>query len=223
VRIKDHYRGNPLPVEKKHCPPDPPIVRPLVFRMVYQMVELRIELDGVFMKSKPNIALMGMAGVGKSFIGQQIAAISEYETMETDTLIAAQAIQEGTAYNDLSDADFLRIEKDVFTNMGDLSGTVIDMGASVIYDRDIMEKIAGFAHIVYIRDGIDVIESRFNARGPVPLMGIAGKTFEQLFAERQPLYERYAEITVTRNSLRDHDALRIAEEILQLVRDDAGQ
>ena len=170
------------------------------------------------MKQKNNIALMGMAGVGKSYIGKKIAVISNYEYMETDKLIAKQANQEGKRYHDLSDDNFLRIEKDVFMKMGDLSGKVIDTGASVIYDQDVMRKIAEFAHVVYIEDSIDVIKDRFNARGPVPLMGIEGKTFEQLFAERQPLYEKYAQSTVTRNSLRNNDAQLVAEQILEIVK-----
>jgi shikimate kinase len=51
-------------------------------------------------------------------------------------------------------------------------------------------------------------------------MRIEGKTFEQLFAERQPLYEKYAQSMVTRNSFRDNDARLVAEQILELVRDD---
>ncbi|HIO86722.1 MAG TPA: hypothetical protein EYN42_05405 [Candidatus Poseidoniales archaeon] len=167
-----------------------------------------------------NIALMGMAGVGKSYIGKKIAAISNYEYIETDNLIAEQANQEGKRYHDLSDDDFLRIEKDVFMKLGELSGKVIDTGGSVIYDQDVMRKIAEFAHVVYIEDRIDVIKDRFDARGPVPLMRSEGKTFEQLFIERQPLYEKYAQFIVTRNSLRNNDARLVAEQILELVRDD---
>ena len=176
-------------------------------------------MELAYMKQKNNIALMGMAGVGKSYIGEKIAAISNYEYMETDELIIKQANQEGKRYHDLSDDNFLRIEKDVFMKLGDLSGKVIDTGASVIYDQDVMCKIVGSAHVVYIEDSIDVIEERFIARGPVPLMGIEGKTFKQLFAERQPLYEKYAQSTVTRNSFRNNDARLVAEQILEIVRD----
>ena len=172
------------------------------------------------MKQKNNIALMGMAGVGKSYIGEIIAAISNYEHLETDKLIVKQANQEGKRYHDLSDDDFLRIEKDVFMKLGDLSGKVIDTGASVIYDKDVMCKIADFAHVVYIKDSIDVIKNRFNTRGPVPLVRIDGKTFEELFTERQPLYEKYAQSVVIRNSFHNNDARLVAEQILDLVRGD---
>ena len=52
--------------------------------------------------------------------------------METDKLIAEQADEEGMRYHNLSDSDFLRIEKDVFMNLGNLSGKIIDTGASVM-------------------------------------------------------------------------------------------
>ena len=165
-----------------------------------------------------NIALIGMAGVGKSHIAKKISAISNYEYIETDMLIAEQANEEGMRYLDLSDDNFLRIEKDVFMKLSDLSDKVIDTGASVIYDQDVMQKIAGFAHIVYIEDSIDVIENRFDIRGPCPLMGIEGKTFEQLFVERKPLYEKYAQSTVTRNNIRNNDAELVAEQILEIVK-----
>ena len=166
-------------------------------------------------RQRNNIALIGMAGVGKSHIAKKIAAISNYEYMETDKLIAEQANEEGMRYHELSDSDFLRIEKDVFMNLGNLSSKIIDTGASVIYDHDIMCKIEELAHIVYIKDDISVIVARFNARGKVPLMGIKGKTFEQLFDERRPLYEKYAQSTVIRNSSRDNDARVIANQILE--------
>ena len=165
-----------------------------------------------------NIALIGMAGVGKTHIAQKISTVSNYEYIETDKLIAEQANEEGMRYLDLSDDDFLRIEKDVFMKLSDLSGKVIDTGASVIYDQDVMQKIAGFAYIIYIEEDIDVIENRFDIRGPVPLMGIEGKTFEQLFIERKPLYEKYAQSTVTRNSLRNNDAELMVEQILEIVK-----
>ena len=161
-----------------------------------------------------------MAGVGKTHIAKKISTISNYEYIETDKLIADQANEEGMRYLDLSDEDFLRIEKDVFMKLSDLSGKVIDTGASVIYDQDVMHKIAKFAHIVYIEDSIEVIENRFDIRGPCPLMGIEGKTFEQLFDERKQLYEKYAESTVTRNSLRNNDAQLVAEQILEIVKND---
>jgi shikimate kinase len=169
----------------------------------------------VSVRQRNNIALIGMAGVGKSHIAKKIAAISNYEYMETDKLIAEQANEEGMRYHELSDSDFLRIEKDVFMNLGNLSSKIIDTGASVIYDHDIMCKIAELAHIVYIKDDISVIVARFNDRGKVPLMGIEGKTFEQLFDERRPLYEKYAQSTVIRNSSRDNDAQLIVNQILE--------
>jgi shikimate kinase len=49
-------------------------------------------------------------------------------------------------------------------------------------------------------------------------MGIEGKTFEQLFVERKPLYEKYAQSTVTRNSLRNNDAQLVAQQILEIVK-----
>ncbi|HIF91019.1 MAG TPA: hypothetical protein EYQ58_05735, partial [Candidatus Poseidoniales archaeon] len=147
-----------------------PIVRNIRFKQLqskYSEPEQTVELELADMRQKNNIALMGMAGVGKSYIGKKIAAISNYEHMETDELIIKQANQEGKIYCDLSDENFLRIEKDVFMRLGDLSGKVIDTGASVIYDQDVMCKITDFAHVVYIEDSIDVIEERFIARGPV--------------------------------------------------------
>jgi shikimate kinase len=48
-------------------------------------------------------------------------------------------------------------------------------------------------------------------------MRIEGKTFKQLFAARQPLYEMYAHSTVIRNSLRNNDARLVAEQILEMA------
>ena len=49
----------------------------------------------VSVRQRNNIALIGMAGVGKSHIAKKIATISNYEYMETDKLVAEQANKEG--------------------------------------------------------------------------------------------------------------------------------
>ena len=45
-------------------------------------------------------------------------------------------------------------------------------------------------------------------------MGIAGKTFGELFMERKTAYEKYADIVVTRNINRANDAQKVIEEII---------
>ncbi|MFT7557610.1 MAG: shikimate kinase [Planctomycetota bacterium] len=68
--------------------------------------------------------------------------------------------------------------------------------------------------IVHLEDNILSIQRRFEARGKVPLMEITDKTFEKLFKERKPVYEKYADCTITRDIPRADDADIVISEII---------
>ena len=73
-----------------------------------------------------------------------------------------------------------------------LDQRVIATGGSVIYSGRIMQRLRGAGPTVYLRADVGTLLQRVAAN---PLRGIAsdaGQTFEDIYAERTPLYERYA-------------------------------
>ena len=74
--------------------------------------------------------------------------------------------------------------------------SVIATGGSVIYGREAMQHLKKIGVVIYLKLSCESIAARL---GDLRKRGITlreGQTLQQLYDERVPLYERYADITV---------------------------
>ncbi len=143
-----------------------------------------------------NIILIGMPGCGKSTVGVVLAKSMGYRFMdsdlviqETDGRLLCEIIeQEGVeAFNAIED----RINSLIIADR-----TVIATGGSVIYGKNAMEHFKQIGVIVYIRLPYNEIKERL---GDLTKRGVSmkeGQTLKELYDERVPLYEKYADIIV---------------------------
>lgn len=162
---------------------------------------------------KNNIVLIGMPGVGKSTVGVILAKVLGYEFVDADLLIQkkekrllkeiiAQEGQEG----------FLRIENQVNAAI-ETERAVIATGGSVVYCREAMEHLRDIGTVIYLKLEYDILKSRLgNLRGRGVVLK-EGQTLRDLYEERVPLYEKYADLTVDEKNTG-------AEETLQKILDD---
>ena len=78
----------------------------------------------------------------------------------------------------------------------DVENTVIATGGSAVYGENAMRHFKEIGTVVYLRVSFEDLLERipnFESRGiSIP----EGMTFQDLYNERIPLYERYADITV---------------------------
>lgn len=142
------------------------------------------------------VSLIGMPGVGKSTVGVILAKLLGLEFADTDLAIQAR---EKRTLQEIVDSDghvrLREIEEEVLLDVP-LAGRVAATGGSVVYSPRIMERLAAEGPVVYLRADVATLEKRVAAN---PLRGIAkspGQTFEDIYNERVPLYERYATHTV---------------------------
>jgi shikimate kinase len=142
------------------------------------------------------ISLIGMPGAGKSTVGVILAKLCGLDFRDTDISIQ---VQEGRTLQDIVDGvgfqRFLEIEERVLL-AEPLKDAVISTGGSVVYSERIMQRLRAAGPVVYLAADIATLEARVAAN---PLRGIAnrgGRTFADLYAERIPLYQRYADVTV---------------------------
>ena len=145
---------------------------------------------------KNNIILIGMPGSGKTTIGTELAEVIGYGYIDSDSVIVARA---GKRLNEIiAEAGreaFLDIEAKVNSELC-ADRCVIATGGSVIYRDSAMQKLKELGTIVYLRLDYEIIESRL---GDLKKRGVAlkeGFTLKDLYEERVPLYEKYADITV---------------------------
>lgn len=163
-----------------------------------------------------NIILIGMPASGKSTIGVILAKFHRCDFIDTDLVIQRQT---GHALHELLEMHgfdgFCSIENDVCKKV-EADNTVIATGGSVIYGREAMEHFKKMGKVVYLRTPINELRKRL---GDLEQRGVAlkdGMTFEDLYNERVPLYERYADVTVEEAGRHTEDVVREIIEALKL-------
>jgi shikimate kinase len=147
-------------------------------------------------KLPSTISLIGMPGAGKSTVGVILAKLAGLAFTDTDLAIQ---LREDATLQDIVDRRgnrvFRRIEEEVLLNI-DLAQAVISTGGSVVYSVPVMERLRSAGPVVYLHADLATLEARIAA---APLRGIAregNQSFADVYAERGPLYERYADVTV---------------------------
>jgi len=142
------------------------------------------------------ISLIGMPGAGKSAVGVLLAKLAGLAFRDTDLDIQVHA--QATLHEILQRDGFMQLrelEQQVLMQIP-LEHSVISTGGSVVYADAAMARLAAAGPVVYLRTPFETLEQRVAA---TPHRGIAsspGQTFANIYAERTPLYERYADLTV---------------------------
>ncbi len=143
-----------------------------------------------------NVVLIGMPGCGKSTVGVLLAKALLYQFVDTDLLIQNACGKSLCAILDEQGLDgFKAVENRVLSEL-ECNNTVIATGGSAVYGEDAMAHLKQNATVVYLRITPEEAEVRIHN---ITTRGIAmpvGYTLEQLYEERAPLYERYADVTV---------------------------
>ncbi len=143
-----------------------------------------------------NIILIGMPGAGKSTIGVLLAKSLLMDFVDTDLLIQKKYSSSlCDIINSRGIEEFLKIENDVICSWSFLN-CIIATGGSAVYGAEAMERLKKDGITVYLRLTPEEIEKRINN---IHTRGIAmkkGTTIAELYGERAPLYEKYADIVI---------------------------
>ncbi len=160
---------------------------------------------------KKNIVLIGMPGAGKSTLGVLLAKAVNYRFMDTDLVIqdrTGKLLYETIEQQGIE--SFLRLEEDTLAGL-DVSRTVIATGGSAVYGEKAMEHLREFGTIVYLKLSCAEIIKRVKNITTRGVVMKAGKTLADVFDERAPLYEKYADIVV------DCDGNTIEQSVEQII------
>ena len=143
-----------------------------------------------------NVTLIGMPGSGKSTVGVLLAKALGLQFLDTDLLIQER---EGALLQDVVDRlgvePFLDLEGAVLAGL-DCAGTVIAPGGSAVCREAGIARLRTLGRVVYLHVPLAELERRVNN---ITTRGIAmapGETLAHVFARREPLYRRYAHLTV---------------------------
>jgi len=158
-----------------------------------------------------NIVLIGMPGSGKSTCGVIAAKVLLKNFFDTDLLLQGL---EHSRLQDLIDTKgneyFYEAEENAILSLN-IEATVIATGGSVIYSEKAMEHLRSLGKVVYLHLDYETMLSRihnFTTRGIVVKNG---ETLLDMYNERLPLYEKYADAIIDCNSN------TVEETVMQIV------
>lgn len=143
-----------------------------------------------------NLILIGMPGAGKSTVGVVLAKKLGYSFVDADLVIQSL---EGKLLHELiaerGVEGFWKLEEAVGESI-ETKRTVIATGGSAIYGKKAMAHYKQIGTVVYLSLPLEEIRKRL---GNLTERGVTlrdGQDLDSLYAERLPLYERYADVTV---------------------------
>ena len=155
------------------------------------------------MGEKSNIVLTGMPGAGKSTLGIVLAKILNKNYLDADIVIQNQCDKTLQKIIDaMGPEGFIQVENAVLCDFA-VENSVIATGGSAVYSDEAMKHLASIGTVVYLEISYDSLVHRLSdlqERGVV-LKGGIGMSLRDLYDERKPLYERYADITVNVDDL----------------------
>ena len=150
---------------------------------------------------KKNIILIGMPGVGKSTVGVVLAKVMGYQFIDADLVIQEK---EGKLLREIiaevGPEGFLKVENRINSGI-------------VVYGAEAMEHLSRIGTVVYLKLPYRELERRLSDIKGRGVVLRDGQTLHDLYEERVPLYEKYADVIVDEHHLNVEQTI---EKIMEL-------
>ncbi len=143
-----------------------------------------------------NLILIGMPGSGKSTVGVVLAKKLGLRFMDSDLVI-----QEKTGkllyqlIAECGEEGFLSLENQINASIS-VENTVIATGGSAVYGKEAMEHLKEIGQMVYLQLPYEELAERLGDLHERGVVLKPGFTLHDLYQERTPLYEQYADMTI---------------------------
>jgi len=143
-----------------------------------------------------NIVIIGMPGAGKSTMGVILAKTLGRNFIDTD--IVAQETT-GRLLQEIIDDEgtdaFLETEEKTILSL-QCHHTVIATGGSVVFSEKAMEHLRKDGVVIYLKISFEEMVWRLNNIRTRGIVLVAGQGLRDMYNQRVPLYEKYADITI---------------------------
>ena len=153
-----------------------------------------------------------MPGAGKSTVGVLLAKLSglAFRDTDLDIQVHAQATLEEILQRD-GHIRLREIEEKILLQIP-LDHSVISTGGSVVYSEAAMARLTAAGPVVYLQTDFKVLAKRVAGAPDRGIASGADQSFADIYAERTPLYQRHASLTI---DTADASAEQIAVKLLQ--------
>ena len=161
--------------------------------------------------SNKNIVLIGMPSSGKSTIGSFLAKKLNLQFIDIDTLIFDKAKK---PLKDIVEQDglkrFLELQEEVVIKLIPWN-SVIATGGSVVYSQLSMNHLKEKGIVVYLKLNYNDLKKRI--RDGRRFAKNKEQSFFDLYSERVPLYEKYADFVVDCSGKKVEEIAKEIEEL----------
>ena len=174
------------------------------------------------------VVLIGPMAVGKSAVGQQLAQQLGARFVDTDVEVVAQHGSIADIFANRGECAFRELEARAVAQAIELAvgghpasestagtGTVISLGGGAVLDSGTQQLLANCT-VVYLECDAETVSERIARNSGRPLLaGDAMERWRTLFATRQPVYERLADLTLDVRSGSVQDLARRLQDALE--------
>ena len=163
-----------------------------------------------------NIILIGMPGAGKSSLGVVLAKRRNMAFCDTDLLLqegANQLLSEIISERGID--GFQEYENYILSGL-ECENTLISTGGSAVYGTSAMEHFKKIGTVVFLDCSFKELTKRLGS--DLKARGVTikeGMTLEDLYEERQPLYEHWADYTLDTSEMNMREAIEALDELLK--------
>ncbi len=150
-----------------------------------------------------HISFIGMAGCGKTTIGKALSIELSLSYVDTDKLIENQFKQSLEDIKQSNGYKFVRkAEEEIILGLKN-NIEIISTGGSAVYSESAMSHLQSFSKIIYISTPLSVIKERIGDGQGRGFAAPNEMSIEDVFYEREPLYNKWADKTVDGSLAKD--------------------
>lgn len=167
---------------------------------------------------KKNIILIGFMGCGKSTIGRGLCSELNYEFLDTDSKIQNDmSMSINDIFENYGENYFRMLERNLCKLVALNSPMIIATGGGIIKNKANVDTLKTSGVFVYLKNTPEKIYSNIKYDTSRPLLNVPNKEkkIKELLAQRTPLYEACADITVDVSELKVEESIQSIAKIIK--------
>ena len=164
----------------------------------------------------PVVVLVGPPGAGKTTVGQLVASALGLTLLDTDVEVEQAAGKSiGDIFIDHGEPHFRALERTAVSIVLSTHDGVLAVGGGAVLDESTREQLRSH-RVVFLDVNVANAAARvgLNRDRPLLLGDVRGR-LRRLLAERRPLYDEVATVTVSTN---DREPAEVADDVIALIR-----
>ncbi|MGI9228781.1 MAG: shikimate kinase [Gammaproteobacteria bacterium] len=166
------------------------------------------------MPTQKNIYLIGPMGVGKTSIGKRLAKRLGKQFVDSDIEVEKRTgVTISRIFDIEGEAGFRERESKILKELIERKDTVLATGGGVVLSEENRKLLSANGCIIYLQGSPEHLQERTGKSRHRPLLDTADKKARllEILAQRVPIYEELADITVNTD---DRPPLKVVREII---------